>query len=296
MKYCMNCGVLIDESKNRICPLCDTIILKDEEINQLSFEEVKGEPKKIKEKMKKKEKHNKMGITSFVLLFSSITAIITLIIIDISIGFNIDWSIIPIISIILFILTVSLPFMKLNKSIYWYITFDTIVLCIYFLLLNLLINKEISWSYYVTLSILLLWVYLSSIFLNKIKGFIIKLSVDLFATAIFVLFVTLGLGHHSGFSRLALPINGLVFILAVISYLFIKTYIYNWYVIVATLSINTSILCLGVDILIQSYLYQQITLKWSYIVLMVLIPFTLFLMYFNNRYKIHQYLMKKFHI
>lgn len=299
MKYCMKCGVSIDEEKTRVCPLCNTIILTDEEIESLSIEEIKINKKKKKEKKKiivKKEKKNIMGVTALVMLLSSFTSIFTLLVVDLAIGLNIDWSRIPIISVILFILTVSLPFMKLNKTIYWYITFDSIVLVIYFISLNYIISNGISWSYYVILSIILAWVYLSSIFLNKIKGVVLKISMDFAATAIFVLLVSLGLNNNSGFSKIALPINGLVFILTVISYLFIKTYIYNWRIVITTFSINASILCLGIDLLIQRYIHNKLSLQWSYIVLMVLIPFTLLMIYLDNRYKVHNYVIKKFHI
>lgn len=299
MKYCMKCGVSIDEEKNRVCPLCDTIILTDEEIENLSLGEWKA-PKKLKkdkvEFKSKKEKKNKMGVTAFVMLPSSIIAIFILLLIDFTIGLNIQWSIIPIISIIVTILTIGFPFMNLNKTLYWYITFDAVVLSIYFLLLNYIINNKISWSYYVVLSIVLLWVYLSSILLNKIKGFVLNISMDFIATALFVLLVLLGFDHTSGFSRLALPINGLVFILTVITYLFIKTYIYNLSMIITTISINVSILCVGIDILTQSFTHDKFYMKWSYIILIVLIPFTLFIIYLNNRYKINKYLIKKFHI
>ncbi len=299
MKYCMKCGVKLDEENNRVCPLCNTIILTDEEINELSCKEMKiiqtlkKDEKKI---ITVKEKKNKTGITSIIMLFSSFVAIFTLLIVDLSIELNINWSIIPIISVILFILTVSFPFMNPRKSIYWYSTFDTVVLCVYFIILNYILNNGISWSYYVVLSLLLAWFYLSAILVNKIKGFIIKISIGFVATAIFVLLVTLGNNNSSGFSELALPINGLVFILTVISYLFIKTYVYNWRIIISTLSINVSILCIGIDLLIQRYVHAQLYLGWSYIVLFVLIPFTLFMFYLDNRYKIHKYLIKKFHI
>lgn len=299
MKYCMKCGVSVDEEKNRLCPLCDTIILSDEEIENLSFKEIKiiKETKKKQKKIKVvKEKKDKMGVATFVVFLSSFVSILILLIVDLAIGWNIDWSIIPIISLVSFILTVILPFMKLNKPIYWYITVDTIVLSIYFLLLNYVISKEISWSYYVVLSLLLIWNYLSSIYLNKIKGFVLKISKDFVATAIFVLLVTIRFDTNSGFSKLALPINALVFILTVISYLFIKTYRYNWRVIISTISINTGILCLGIDLLIQNYLHNKFFLQWSYIVLFVLIPFTLYIMYLDNRFKIHNYITKKFHI
>ncbi len=299
MKYCMKCGVLIDEEKNRICPLCNTIILNDVEIDNLSISElkIKRELKKDNREIKvKKEKKNIVGVTAYIMFIFSFVAIFNLLIIDLSIGFNIDWSIIPIISICLFLLTVSLPFMSQKKKNYWYITFDTIMFCIYFLLLNYFINKNISWSYYVVLSIILLWVYLSTILLSKLKGFIIKASLDFIATAIYVLLITLGFEDNSAFSRLVLPINGLVFILTITFYMFFKTYIYNWRLILSTLSINVSILCLGIDLIIQRYIYDELSLRWSYIVLMVLIPFTLFIFYLDNRYKIHSYLTKKFHI
>ncbi len=300
MKYCMKCGVLIEEEKNRFCPLCNTIILKDEEIAGLSLEHLKTNVIITKKEKKKdieiKEKKNKLGLTAFILLMLSFISIFTLLIIDLSIGFNIDWSIIPIISITLFFLIIGLPFMELNKKLFWYITFDALILSIYFPILNIIINHKISWSYYVTLSIILIWIYLSSVFINKIKNTILKITLNFIATGIFILLVTLGLNNTSAFSKLVLPINGLVFIITIISYLFIRTYIYNWRLIVITLSVNTGILCFGIDLLIQRYLRNELKLTWSFIVLLVLIPFTLFMIYLDNRYKIHKYLVKKFHI
>ncbi|QVK18347.1 hypothetical protein KHQ81_01125 [Mycoplasmatota bacterium] len=298
MKYCMKCGVSIDEEKNRVCPLCHTIILSDEEIKKLSLDEIniEQEVKKVKKVKVNKDMNIKTGVIPLIMLLASFISIFSLVVIDLASGFNIEWSLIPIISVILFILTVCLPFMKFKKTIYWYITYDTIVLCVYFLSLNYIITKEIAWSYYVVLAIILVWVYLSSIFINKIKGFVLNIAIDFIATSIFVLLVTLGLDASSGFSRLALPINGLVFILTVITYLFIKTYRYNWRVIISTISINVSILCLGIDLLIQRYVNHQLYLKWSYIVLFVLIPVTLLMMYLDNRYKVNKYIIRKFHI
>jgi hypothetical protein len=295
----MKCGVSIDEEKNRVCPLCNTIILTNEEIDNLTQQNIKIQQSVKRDKKQSKEKKEKInitGFTSFIVLLSSITSIIILLIIDFLIGFNIDWSVIPIMSIILFIFLICLSYMRTFKNIYCYITIDTIVLCIYFLLLNYITSNRISWSYFVVLSIILLWFYLSTIFINKLKGFVLKISIDFLATAIFVLLVSLGYNNDSGFAKLALPINGLVFILTVISYLFIKTYIYNWRAIISTLSINVSILCFGIDLFVQRYIYDKLTLNWSYIVLIVLIPFTLFMFYLDNRYKIHIYLKKKFHI
>ncbi|HEY8364043.1 MAG TPA: hypothetical protein VIK84_00605 [Haloplasmataceae bacterium] len=299
MKYCVKCGISVDEEKNRFCPLCNTIILTDAELDSITTDAIKikeSEHKSAKKVKVKKESLSIPGIYYYITLFLSFISIFTLIIIDLAIGFDLTWSLIPIISIIEFFNLVVLPFRRLKKSLYWYITFEAISLVIYFLLLNYLINKELSWSYYVILSIIVVWVYISSILLNKIKGFVLKLVIDFLATSLFVLLVTFGFGNKSVFARLVLPINGLVFIVILIAYLFIKTYIYNWYIIISTLSLNISALCLGIDLIIQRYITGHFALQWSYIVLIVLIPVTIFMFYLDNRYKVHKYLIKKFHV
>ncbi len=299
MKYCMKCGVLIDENKHRNCPLCSTIILKDEEIETLKIEDIFVLPKvkKTNHKVKNnKEIINLHGLGYYIILIIAFIGMFTLFIIDLASGFNITWSKIPLLSILYGFLLVSLPLKSNKKSLFFYATFDSLISCIYFIVLNHFISAEFTWAYYVSLSIILAWVYLSLTLSNKIKGFIIKFSFSFIATAIFVLLITLGFNNQSAFAVLALPINALVFILTIIGYLFIKTYIYNWFIIISTLSINISILCLGIDLLVQKYVNGIVALKWSYIVLIVLIPFTIFMLYLDNRYKVHSYLMKKFHI
>lgn len=299
MKYCMKCGVSVDENKNRLCPLCETIIFTDEELEKYTKESkpIKIQPQEEKYIEVKIHKDYIMinGIIYYLLLIMSFLGLFTLLIIDLASGFNITWSKVPLLSIILFYLLIVYPFRK-KKSIYYFITFDTIVLCIYLLLINYFTSHDITWSYYVILSLILLWIYLSLIIVSKIRSVIIKLLIAFTATALFVLLVTLGLDNKSAFGELALPINALVFLLVIVSYLFIKTYIYNWFAVISTLSITTSILCLGIDLLIQKFLYDEYSLKWSYIVLIVLVPFSLFMYYLNNRYKIHNYIIKKFHI
>lgn len=297
MKYCMRCGVKVDENKNRYCPLCETIILSDNELDILKKEkkEFIVKPKKTVTNIKVKEQINIRGIIYYFFLILNLLGIFTLFIIDLASGFNLTWSKIPLLSIITFHLLFVYPLRK-RKKLYYFITFDTIVLCLYFILLNYFISNSITWSYYVILALLLLWVYLTLIYVNKIKSIIIKILFAFIATAIFVLLVILGTGNESAFGELALPLNGLVFLLIIITYLFIKTYIYNWFAIIAILSINISILCLGIDLLIYHFKYDGWGLKWSYIVLIVLVPFSLLMSYLNNRYKIHNYLIKKFHI
>lgn len=297
MKYCMRCGVEVDEQKHRFCPLCNTIILTDAEIETLNTKQIKDTKTyklKAPKPISKKVNQNIPPLIYLITLLVCITAIISLLVIDFVIGYNISWSLIPIISIILFIL-LCLP-LVIKKKLYWFFTFDTFVLIFYFILLNILINNRITWSFFVILSILLLWIYVSAIFLNRIKGFILKLSIITIATTIFVLLITLSLKSNNVFSRLVLPINGLIFILVIISYMFIKTYFYKWHVIVSTITINTSILCIGIDLLINKFLVDRFILKWSHFVLIVLIPLTLCMFYIGNRYKINKYLMKKFHI
>jgi hypothetical protein len=90
--------------------------------------------------------------------------------------------------------------------------------------------------------------------------------------------------------------NVLVFLVGLITYFYIRTYIYNKYLIVATLSIAFSVLIKGLEMLLNWQIVENGELNFAVYVVSVLIPIALLMFVLNKQQQVIDYFKKKFHI
>jgi hypothetical protein len=295
MKYCMKCGVKIDENKHTFCPLCKTIILSDRELEQLTKEGYKASQKSVFESLQIESKiiYNKLGLSAFILFFLFLLSILTLLIIDFSGDRKITWSLFPIVSIIAFDSILNLTFLnedKTNRSIVSLVMF---ILMGYFLSINYLLSGNMTWSYYINLSLGL--ILLSLHILKQFHYLTTKIILLLLSVGFYVLLLFVGPYGNPVINYFLLGLNAFVFVTGLITYYYLRTYSYNKYLIIAILSISFSIFIKGLEMLLNWHLAEG-DLNFSFYVIVILIPIAIVMFLLNNQRRVMDYIKKKFHI
>jgi hypothetical protein len=293
----MKCGVKVDENKQAFCPLCKTIILSDDVLEQLTKEGYKAKHKSVFENLHiegRKIIYNKLGLSALILFFVFLIAIVTLFIIDYSGDRNISWSLFPIVSIIVFDSILNLTFLNEEKTYIYIASLVLFILMGYFLSINYLLSGNMTWSYYINLS--LGFILLSLHILRQFEQLMTKMFLLLLSIGFYVLLLFVGPYGNPVINYFLLELNALVFVIGLITYYFVRTYIYNKYLIIASLSIAFSFFIKGLEMLLNWHMVEEGKLNFSFYVILILIPIALLMFLLNNQRRVIDYIKKKFHV
>lgn len=296
MKYCMKCGVQVDDTIQAFCPLCETIILNDEDLQLLTDNRKKERKVSLLKSLKIDHHellHNKLGFAALMIFLSFTVASFVVLLIDLSINKQLTWSLIPVLSIIVFDSILNLILLSEKKSILTLASLSLLLLIGYFLGLDYLITKGISWSYYVVLSIALLLLGLHIVFRRVFYHPMIKFTLLTLASSLYTVLLFIGPYVKPHQTNFILILNACVFTLGVITYIFVKTYIYNRFLVVGILSFSLSVLVLIIELLLNRFVQGQSPIYFSFYVLIVLIPLAILAFILSRKQAFVDYLKKK---
>lgn len=137
------------------------------------------------------------------------------------------------------------------------------------LLLNLFVFSQTPWSLFIIGACLLLFVVLIPVLLYSRLPIYISLLFDGIATAFYLYMITFNTLSDRWFHELALPITVLVTILIEIFALLLRSFPVSYITTALYFFLETAVLCVGIELLINHYTNSPLKLMWSAIVLTV---------------------------
>lgn len=135
--------------------------------------------------------------------------------------------------------------------------------------LNVFLRPERTWSVYVIGAAVMLWLWLVPPLLDRGMHLLLRLLVDILAVALYVLFIALNLDGWGWYRGLALPVilwGGALLLLLGLS-LWVKRR--SLLTTVTVLIGSVGVFLLGVEFLIDRFLFQTWEPGWSLVVLTV---------------------------
>lgn len=289
MAYCVKCGVELERDLTS-CPLCRTPVYLPDETEE---EAQKRYPSRVQ---KTQPRHvNLVPSKAFVYLmtFILIIPLIVCLMIDIRSKGTITWSFYPSASLSLVWVLMAYPALMKRYSFIKVITIDIYAVTVFLVSLDLYSGGFLSWSVYPVASLLLVWVFflLAFLFGSKNPHFIV--IIGYISTALYLYLIEQATKSR-WFFELALPILSLLSVLAalvLILFRFIRGAGLTGLIFSAL-----SIFCIGTEIFINRFVYNEISLFWSLIVAGVFIPVSIFLFFVQSNEEFRIYLQKKFHL
>lgn len=147
---------------------------------------------------------------------------------------------------------------------------------------DILFNKAITWSRFTSLSFVLLWLLAALPFVLWRSPWVL-FAILAPSTILCVFLWAVFAGDYSWFLPLGLPLTlllegliaGAVPLIAIQKHRGLNT--------IAVLLIALAILCAGIDIFVRFFLYSSISLSWSLVVLLSVIPVAGFFFYLHYR-------------
>ncbi len=170
-----------------------------------------------------------------------------------------------------------------------------ILLIVTTFLINFIINNEISWSEYPVAVCLVIFSYVTS-FAFLIKRREIQLLCALIAASLFILGLDFFTRGNNWALRLGIPLlfySNIIFI-GLLSVFRITTQ--RGINLVAYSFFAAALLCVGVEVVIDMYIFNHIQMFWSLIVGACVIPVAAVLLFMHYRMKKGRDLYKTFHI
>jgi len=173
---------------------------------------------------------------------------------------------------------------KQKRFLIWEILSVTLLTTLLIVLfLDLIISKTITWSLYPIASLVLAWIVITCplLFPKKVAVIVPGETIPFF---IYLLVIDLADNRKiDWYLRLGLPILCVIITVGLaigIGSLFLKNKGLN---IAALIVLGAGIICLGIDFIVSSYIYDRFTVNWSLYVLALTVVIGGFLLYLHFR-------------
>ncbi|MBN2853424.1 MAG: hypothetical protein JXQ23_11880 [Clostridia bacterium] len=291
MSYCVQCGVELSDYHTE-CPLCHTKVVNPnstEAVREKDYPDYRSLP------VTGGKRANKIftGIILSLLLF--IYAIVPLFI-NLIVSRNITWSLYPLISVVLVWFGVAYPFFREKNSFFRLFTYDSLAVILYLLLLNFIISGNLLWARYACLSIIIVWVILSGIFIPEKIRAILPLTFYFILNAIIIsVFFALFFDTELSIIRLLLPANVILFVLVILSYFIITSKVYDFLGLLMVLLSDITLFSISLDLLLTRFLQGSSSFTWSIIVVVATLPIIAIAHAIRKGKKIRSIVSKKLH-
>ena len=304
MAYCVKCGVELDD-KLETCPLCNIPVIDPETLKpkliheENSFELSGISTREISEILTQPIMHRISHKTAALFSITMLIPVITVLLIDILTNNGVTWSFYPILSVLYVWLSLVFPFLfKTGKRLNFLINF--VVASIIFLLLIDGFIPPVIWAWYPIISLLLLFIIITTpTFLGKKYRFP-SIIVDMAATALF-LWVLEYLAGGEWFLTLALPLallTGVLILLisGIITLLAKKNRPGYKYTSAASTFIVLAGLSIGIDTICTLFITNRSFIDWSIYVSGAALLVSVFLYIAGANKLFRSFLEKKFHV
>ena len=291
MAFCVHCGVELS-GYHRACPLCETVVVDPNNEDSI----IDSDYPNYRISTISDEKRIRRILTGIILLGQFIVYSLVTLFVDILTSKGVSWSLIPILSFALLSVGVAYPFFRKHNTFFRLFTIDSIAASIYLVLLNIVISKQLTWSSYTSVGILMLWVIIAGIFLtDKIRKFLPITLFYVFASFIMAIIAVFFVGNHQITIYIMASIGFTALALSLISYFVIKAATNSTWGLLMVLIVDISIICLVVDITLHHYLMSTIAISWSIIVNAVTIPLVATLFAIKRSSELRAMISKKLH-
>lgn len=161
--------------------------------------------------------------------------------------------------------------------------------------LNIILNKEISWSQYPVAVCMIVFSYISFFtFLNTRKE--LKYLFGFVSSSVLILLLDLITGGQNWSLRLAIPLLLLINLVIIVFLEIIRFSKKRGVNLIAYSFLAAAMLCIGTEIVIDFYIKDKVNLIWSLIVSACVLPISLVLLFMYFRLKKGNDLNKTFHI
>ncbi len=287
--YCVKCGVELERDLTS-CPLCRTPVYFPEEMEE---EAQKRYPNRVQ---KTQPKHlNLVPSKAFVYLmtFILIIPIIVCLMIDIRGKGTITWSFYPSASLLLIWILMAYPALMKRYSFIKVITIDIYAIIAFLVSLDVYSGGFLSWCIYPVASLLLVWVFFLLAFLFSHKNPLFIVIIGYISTALFLYLIEQATKSR-WFFDLAIPILSLLSVLAALVVILSRKI--QGIGLLGLIFSALSLFCIGTEIIINRFVYQEFSLFWSLIVAGVFVPVSIFLFFVQSNEEFRVYLQKKFHL
>ena len=172
------------------------------------------------------------------------------------------------------------------------ITFSALCVCT---IVDLVINRRLSWSLYADTSALSAWICLTLVLMAFRKYYIV--IPGLLMTILTMLFLfDLFAGSVKWFFQIGLPITIAAFIFISIIILLWNVANFRGFNILAFAFLLLSGFCVVVEVFVDKYLFGSVTIRWSAIVAVSTLPISLVLLFIHYRMKKGKRLDSYFHV
>ncbi|GAF03485.1 DUF6320 domain-containing protein [Saccharicrinis fermentans] len=188
------------------------------------------------------------------------------------------------------------PEKQLNRKLFWELTVIVLLSAtIITFLIDLLTSQHISWSKYTAIICFVL--FINSSLLSFFRHQSLTLTLGSFASLSFLILAIDYLGNATGWSfKAGIPLLLLLYLFFLCSILFIKKLKEKGINIIALILSLASIICMAVEILLDYYSGQKITMGWSIYVISSGIPISGILLFVHYRMKKGRELKRLFHL
>jgi hypothetical protein len=225
--------------------------------------------------------------------FILIIPMVVCLMIDIRGNSTITWSFYPAASLLLIWILMAYPALMKRYSFIKVITIDIYAIIVFLVSLDLYSGGFLSWSIYPVASLLLIWVYFLLAFLFSHKNPVFMVIIGFISTGLYLYLIEQAT-ETVWFFDLAIPILTLLSVLAIL--VLILSRFSRGTGLPGLIFSALSIFCIGTELIINRFVYQQFSLFWSLIVAGVFIPLSIFLFFVQSNEEFRVYLQKKFHL
>lgn len=292
MSYCVQCGVKLADY-HKACPLCNTTVINP---NVSEFTLNKDYPQYRTRHKNEKNASNKMFTAILLTVLLAIYSIIVLFL-DLFITKGISWSLYPLSSFALLWVGVVLPFFRKRNPFFTLFSIDSLAVAVFLLVLNLIISQNLLWAKFTTLAIALVWfIMLGIINADKVKKVLPIPFYYILGGILMTIAFGFLLSNHISILQLLIPINLIIFVLAILSYFIVTASVHDSLGLVMVLLFDLSIFCVSLNLLISKYLYGTSTLTWALLVIIVALPVIAILHIIRKGKKLRKFVNKRLHL
>lgn len=163
-------------------------------------------------------------------------------------------------------------------------------------LLNLALRPDILWSLYAVGAAIMLWIFFVPPLIWRKMGITLKVLVNIFAVALYVLLIALASGGLDWYVRLALPILFAVAVIALIVSALLRDHRHSLLTSIVAVLLGAGLQCGAIEIFVDRFLRGTWRPGWSLIVMTVCVGLSVPLIVVRSVSSLREEARRRFHL